>query len=29
MTKICCLNPISEVGTNNLTSDYELTQNLQ
>lgn len=28
MTKICCLNPISEVGTNNLTSDYELTQNL-
>ncbi|MCD8104096.1 MAG: 3-phosphoglycerate dehydrogenase family protein [Lachnospiraceae bacterium] len=29
MTKVCCLNPISEVGTNNLTSDYELTQNLQ
>ncbi|MCD7746294.1 MAG: 3-phosphoglycerate dehydrogenase family protein [Lachnospiraceae bacterium] len=29
MTKICCLNPISEMGTNNLTSDYELTQNLE
>ncbi|MCD7813030.1 MAG: phosphoglycerate dehydrogenase [Lachnospiraceae bacterium] len=28
MTKICCLNPISEVGTNNLTNDYELTQSL-
>ncbi|MCC8051501.1 MAG: phosphoglycerate dehydrogenase [Clostridiales bacterium] len=28
MTKICCLNPISEMGTNNLTKDYELTQNL-
>ncbi|MCC8065995.1 MAG: phosphoglycerate dehydrogenase [Clostridiales bacterium] len=28
MTKICCLNPISEMGTNNLTSDYEITQNL-
>ncbi|MCD7736109.1 MAG: phosphoglycerate dehydrogenase [Lachnospiraceae bacterium] len=28
MTKICCLNPISKMGTNNLTSDYELTQNL-
>ncbi len=28
MTKICCLNPISEMGTNNLTNDYELTQNL-
>ncbi|MCD7820370.1 MAG: phosphoglycerate dehydrogenase [Lachnospiraceae bacterium] len=28
MTKICCLNPISEMGTNNLTGDYELTQNL-
>ncbi|MCC8045800.1 MAG: phosphoglycerate dehydrogenase [Clostridiales bacterium] len=29
MTKICCLNPISEVGTKNFTSDYEMTQNLQ
>ncbi len=28
MTKICCLNPISEMGTSNLTNDYELTQNL-
>ncbi|MCC8104432.1 MAG: phosphoglycerate dehydrogenase [Clostridiales bacterium] len=28
MTKICCLNPISEMGTNNLTKNYELTQNL-
>ncbi|MCD8074476.1 MAG: phosphoglycerate dehydrogenase [Lachnospiraceae bacterium] len=28
MTKICCLNPISEVGTNNLTNDYEMTQSL-
>ncbi|MCD7882667.1 MAG: 3-phosphoglycerate dehydrogenase family protein [Lachnospiraceae bacterium] len=29
MTKICCLNPISEVGTKNFTNDYEMTQNLQ
>lgn len=29
MTKICCLNPISEVGTKNFTSDYEMTENFQ
>ncbi len=29
MTKICCLNPISEIGTRRFTSEYELTQDLQ
>lgn len=29
MVKICCLNPISKVGTKNFTSDYQMTENLQ
>lgn len=29
MPKICCLNPISEVGTKNFTENYEMTENLQ
>ncbi len=29
MTKICCLNPISEIGTDHFTDKYECTQNLQ
>lgn len=29
MPKICCLNPISEVGTKNFTNHYEMTENLQ
>jgi len=28
MTKICCLNPIAQVGLQRLTGNYELTQNL-
>lgn len=29
MPKICCLNPISEVGTKNFTKNYEMTENFQ
>lgn len=29
MTKITCLNPISEVGTKNFTNDYTMTENFQ
>lgn len=29
MKKINCLNPISEIGTRNFTSDYEITENFQ
>lgn len=29
MTKVCCLNPISEVGTQNFTDDYTMTENFQ
>lgn len=29
MTKICCLNPISEVGTKNFTKNYEMTEHFQ
>lgn len=29
MTKITCLNPISEVGTKNFTNDYMMTENFQ
>ncbi|MBQ0000266.1 MAG: phosphoglycerate dehydrogenase [Clostridiales bacterium] len=29
MTKVCCLNPIAEVGTKNFTDEYALTDNLQ
>lgn len=29
MPKICCLNPISEVGTKNFTADYAMTENFQ
>lgn len=28
MTKVCCLNPIAEVGTRNFTDKYEMTGNL-
>ncbi|MDO4298859.1 MAG: phosphoglycerate dehydrogenase [Lachnospiraceae bacterium] len=29
MTKVCCLNPISEVGTKNFTENYTMTENFQ
>lgn len=29
MTKVCCLNPISEVGTKNFTENYSMTGNVQ
>ena len=29
MAKICCLNPISNVGTKNFTEDYVMTENFQ
>ena len=29
MTKVCCLNPISEVGTRKFTADYTMTDNFQ
>lgn len=29
MMKVCCLNPISEVGTKNFTEEYEMTENFQ
>ncbi len=29
MTKICCLNPISTIGTDHFSDKYEMTQNLE
>lgn len=29
MTKVCCLNPISEIGTKNFTDNYELTKDIE